>query len=444
MSTHATVRRPTTADAPAAGRSTGFRRWPRCRSPSGSCSGCCCALFALRAAAARAPAHHHRRAPTSAACCSPSPSTCWWRWASTSSSATPACSTSATSASTRSAPTPSASSARCTATCPFLLLLPLAVAGRHGLGHHPRRPDAAGARRLPGHRDARLRRDRPAHRRQLEWLGGRRGASPTSPRPPSIELFEIPHLDWDGFVADRRPRRHDDVPQVRRPRPDPVLLARRSRSIFIVLFADSPRQGQPRRPRLGGHPRGRGRRRADGRADVQVQAARVRDRRVHRRPLRRPLRQPPEPSSTPSRSRCCSRSSSSPPSSSAARATGWGVIVGAILVAYLPERFRTSRTSACSSSGRADAAGDLPAAGPAAAATHGPGQAGRGGARGARGRRRRHVSETSVPDGPVQRARPGHGRRRCSRSTTSRCGSAAVVALDERELPHQTRARSSA
>ena len=36
------------------------------------------------------------------------------------------------------------------------------------MGRHPRRPDAAPARRLPGHRDAGLRRDRPAHLRELD------------------------------------------------------------------------------------------------------------------------------------------------------------------------------------------------------------------------------------------------------------------------------------
>ncbi len=43
-------------------------------------------------------------------------------------------------------------------------------AARHlpgrGVGRHPRRADAAAARRLPGDRDARVRRDRPDHREQ--------------------------------------------------------------------------------------------------------------------------------------------------------------------------------------------------------------------------------------------------------------------------------------
>ncbi len=32
-----------------------------------------------------------------------------------------------------------------------------------------------------------------------EWLGGARGIS-NIPKPPSIPLFEIPHLAWDGFI----------------------------------------------------------------------------------------------------------------------------------------------------------------------------------------------------------------------------------------------------
>ena len=92
------------------------------------------------------------------------------------------------------------------------------------LRRHARRADAAGARRLPRHRDARLRRDHPADRGQHRSGSARPAASPTSPRPPSVELFEIPHLTGTADAA-RRPRRHDDVPGVRRARPDPVLLA---------------------------------------------------------------------------------------------------------------------------------------------------------------------------------------------------------------------------
>ncbi len=74
-----------------------------------------------------------------------------------------------------------------------------------------------------------------------------------------------------------RLQRHHEVRRVRRARPDPLLLARPDRRHHRAVRRP-PDQGQPRRPRLGGHPRGRGRRRADGRPDVQVQAARLRHR----------------------------------------------------------------------------------------------------------------------------------------------------------------------
>ena len=42
-----------------------------------------------------------------------------------------------------------------------------------------------------------------------EWLGGARGI-PSIARPPSFELFEIPHLNWDTGVPLVDLRRHDD------------------------------------------------------------------------------------------------------------------------------------------------------------------------------------------------------------------------------------------
>ena len=65
----------------------------------------------------------------------------------------------------------------------------------------------------------------------------------------------------------------------------------------IVMIVDHPavrRQpgAQPSRTGLGGHPRGRGRRRNDGRQHVQVQAVGLRDRRGHRRVVRSALRRP--------------------------------------------------------------------------------------------------------------------------------------------------------
>ena len=64
--------------------------------------------------------------------------------------------------------------ARSTPTCRGSSSCPIAIAVAHGLGRHPRRADAARARRLPRHRDARLRRDRPPDPRQLAVA--RRGA----------------------------------------------------------------------------------------------------------------------------------------------------------------------------------------------------------------------------------------------------------------------------
>ena len=90
-------------------------------------------------------------------------------------------------------------------------------------------------------------------------------------------------------------------------------------------------------------------------------------------------------SSTRCRSCCCSRSCSSPRSSSAVRATA-----GACS-SVRPRRLPAGAVpwlrglAGPGLRGRADAPGDLPAAGPAAAETHGPGQAARAGDRGARG-----------------------------------------------------------
>ena len=85
--------------------------------------------------------------------------------ASTSWSATPACSTSGSSPSSPSAPTRWRSWARDFG-LDFWVVLPIAIAlsmlAGPGAGH----PDPAAARRLPGHRHARLRRDHPRHGQQ--------------------------------------------------------------------------------------------------------------------------------------------------------------------------------------------------------------------------------------------------------------------------------------
>ena len=84
------------------------------------------------------------------------------------------------------------------------------------LGRPPRRADAAGARRLPRHRDARLRRDRPADPGQHGVARRRPRASPTSPGRPASSLFEIPHLDWAAVPPFVDLDDHDHVPEVRR------------------------------------------------------------------------------------------------------------------------------------------------------------------------------------------------------------------------------------
>ena len=81
---------------------------------------------------------------------------------------------------------------------------------------------------------------------------------------------------------------------------------------------DSSTQRIAGRPGVGRHPRGRGRRRADGRAHVQVEAVGVRHGRLDRRPGRLDLRQPRSASSARTTSRSSSPCSSWRRSSSAA------------------------------------------------------------------------------------------------------------------------------
>ncbi|CAA9314161.1 MAG: Branched-chain amino acid transport system permease protein LivM, partial [uncultured Nocardioidaceae bacterium] len=172
-------------------------------------------------------------------------------------------------------------------------------ARRDGLGDPAGSTDTARPRRLPGDRDARLRRDHPPHRGEL-GLAGRRarhqcrpGAAGRLPGgggdPLRRAVLQRPAPQLGGRHAAARPRRDDRVPRLRCARPRAVLLVR--------AHGDHPRavrgqadQGQPRRQGMGGDPRGRGRRRAHGRADVPVQAAGVRDGCLHRRALRSALR----------------------------------------------------------------------------------------------------------------------------------------------------------
>ena len=131
------------------------------------------------------------------------------------------------------------------------------------------RPDAAPARRLPGDRDAGLRRDHPHHRPEPRVARcGARGSAPST--EPAVAVGPLRRSARSTTTPTTDPRA--DADPARR-----VPALRRHRE-------------QPRRPGLEGHPRGRGRRRADGRADVPVQAVGLRHRRGDRRPRRRVLR----------------------------------------------------------------------------------------------------------------------------------------------------------
>ncbi|CAA9284460.1 MAG: Branched-chain amino acid transport system permease protein LivM, partial [uncultured Actinomycetospora sp.] len=138
---------------------------------------------------------------------------------------------------------------------------------RHG-GHddlrgHPGDPDAAPARRLPGDRDAGLRRDRPAAR-------GQHRAAARQPRLPG-------HRPSRGHL----PRRVADLHADRRAR---LLLARGRDHHHRADVHGEPR-ALAGRARLDRRARGRGRRRAHRRADLQVQDLGVRHRRRGRRAL---------------------------------------------------------------------------------------------------------------------------------------------------------------
>ena len=100
----------------------------------------------------------------------------------------------------------------------------------------------------------------------IEWLGAAAGISNIAPAAEPRALRDP--APRSGTARHRcststTPR----VPGVRRAGPDPVLLARADRRHHHAVRRP-PHQGQPGRPGLGGDPRGRGRRRADGRADV--------------------------------------------------------------------------------------------------------------------------------------------------------------------------------
>ncbi len=137
-----------------------------------------------------------------------------------------------------------------------------------------------------------LRRDHPDHHPQHRLA--RRGSAGIKdiPSPPSIGpnpigadqdgLFQIPHLVWNGLI-----------PSIDNAHKTPFLVFDVLDAIpyywlLLTVLLDRavrglPDQGEPGRAGLGGHPGGRGRRRADGRPDVPLQAARLRPRCGHRR-----------------------------------------------------------------------------------------------------------------------------------------------------------------
>ena len=120
------------------------------------------------------------------------------------------------------------------------------------LGRHPRRPDAAPARRLPGHRDAGLRRDRAAHLRELDERHLRHRQHRLLQRAP-------------GDHADRQ----DQPPLDRRE----VQISARAQTDLLRRLGDGAAghllQPPPARLAHGAcvdrRARGRGRRRGDGR-----------------------------------------------------------------------------------------------------------------------------------------------------------------------------------
>ena len=181
-----------------------------------------------------------------------------------------------------------------------------------------------------------------------EWLGGAQGISDIPQAARHRALRGAEHRLEHG-CAGRRPRHDDDVPQVRHQRLHPVLLARARRHRPRAALRH-PRQEQPGRPSVGGHPGGRGRRRAHGRADLPLQAARLRARRRHRRSVGRAVRDASRASSTRRASSCSCRSSSSRPSSSVARATAGASSSARSSSATSPSGSASSPTSGCSSS----------------------------------------------------------------------------------------------
>ena len=155
--------------------------------------------------------------------------------------------------------------------------------------------------------------------------------------------------------------------------------------LLIVLRRGHPDQGEPGRPRLGGHPRGRGRRRADGGADVPLQAPGLRAGRRDRRPGRLDAGGRPGRLHQPRRSFPLLLSMLFVAAVIIGGAGNrWGAVLGGVLVAYLPERFRALSDWRLLIFGREpDGDRDVPASGPAATTADPSRDAGAGRDRGA-------------------------------------------------------------
>ena len=200
-------------------------------------------------------------APTSPACCSTRwPSTCSWPSASTSSSARPACSTSATWPSSPSVPTRSPCSGPAHASLPVAHLR----AHRRGRGHDRRR--SCWARRRCGCG-------------ATTWPSSPSGSarsSASSPRTPN----------WlggaDGISNHAPSRRHRPARSSASSTPSRTTGWCSSAIIFVVVLMRRLEHSRVGRAWTG-HPGGRGRGRADGRAHVQVQAVGLRHGRRRRR-----------------------------------------------------------------------------------------------------------------------------------------------------------------
>ncbi len=153
--------------------------------------------------------------------------------------------------------------------------------GRHRAGRpDPRLPDTASARGLSGDRHAWVRRDHPADGRQPV----RHHQRPARPQRGGVPA------PWGEREAARRGLLQREF-HGRRELRHVVVLARADPHRRHPAARRQP-GAQPGRPRLGRHPRGRGRRRSDGRQHLPVQAVGVRDRRGDRRTVRCAVRRP--------------------------------------------------------------------------------------------------------------------------------------------------------